>query len=154
MRIKRNKYDIIVELICLIALIGTSVYLGINWNRIPEEVPMHYNVMGDINRWGQKGELLFLFFLTWIMYIGLTVIEHFPGIWNTGVTVTKENKERVYRILKSMLGTIKLLTVIIFVFLMINAIMTKELPAWFTPVSLVLVFGSIIFSVIKVVKAK
>lgn len=154
MRVKRNKYDIIVELICLIALIGTSVYLGINWNRIPEEVPMHYNVMGDINRWGQKGELLFLFFLTWIMYIGLTVIGRFPGIWNTGVTVTKENKERVYRILKSMLGTIKLLTVIIFVFLMINAIMTKELPAWFTPVSLVLVFGSIIFSVIKVVKAK
>jgi len=154
MRVKRNKYDIIVELICLIALIGTSVYLGINWNRIPEEVPMHYNVMGDINRWGQKGELLFRFFITWIMYIGLTVIECFPGIWNTGVTVTKENKERVYRILKSMLGTIKLLTVIIFVFLMINAIMTKELSAWFTPVSLVLVFGSIIFSVIKVVKAK
>ena len=30
------------------------------------------------------------------MYIFLTVIENFPQIWNTGVTVTEENKDRVY----------------------------------------------------------
>ena len=45
---------------------------------------------------GSKGELVILPIIGWLMYIFLTVIENFPQIWNTGVTVTEENKDRVY----------------------------------------------------------
>lgn len=45
---------------------------------------------------GKKSEMLLLPVMAWLLYLLLTVIERFPKIWNTGVTVTEENRERVY----------------------------------------------------------
>ena len=149
MPIKRSKYDVTINLICLLLLSGLVVYLLINWSDIPDKIPGHYNAMGEVDRWGNKGELLFLPIIGWIMYIGITVLEHFPQVWNTGVTVTEENKARIYPILKNIIGTTKLLVVGVFVILDINSALAKSLPIWFLPIFLVLTFGSIIFFVVK-----
>mgnify|MGYP000971021715 FL=1 len=154
MPIKRSKYDVTINLICLLLLSGLVVYLLINWSDIPDKIPGHYNAMGEVDRWGNKGELLFLPIIGWIMYIGITVLEHFPQVWNTGVTVTEENKARIYPILKNIIGTTKLLVVGVFVILDINSALAKSLPIWFLPIFLVLTFGSIIFSVVKLTRAK
>lgn len=154
MQIRRSKYDVVINLICLLLLSGVVAYLAINWSNIPDKIPGHYNAMGEVNRWGNKGELLILPIIGWIMYIGITVLEHFPQVWNTGVTITEDNKTRIYRILKSMIGTIKLLVVGVFMFLTVNSAMSKALPAWFLPVFLVLIFGSILFFLIKLTKAR
>ncbi len=154
MPIKRSKYDVTINLICLLLLSGLVVYLLINWSDIPDKIPGHYNAMGEVDRWGNKGELLFLPIIGWIMYIGITVLEHFPQVWNTGVTVTEENKARIYPILKNIIGTTKLLVVGVFVILDINSALAKSLPIWFLPIFLVLMFGSIIFSVVKLTRAK
>ncbi|MFB5285398.1 DUF1648 domain-containing protein [Peribacillus sp. Hz7] len=45
-------------------MIGFSTYLGslifliIIWGTLPEEVPAHYNALGEVGRWGSKWELL------------------------------------------------------------------------------------------------
>lgn len=154
MQIKKNKYNIFVEIVCLILLIGVSIYLFVIWNSIPNKIPGHYNAMGEIDRMGNKGELLILPIVGWLMYIGLTVLEKFPQIWSTGVTVTEENKERVYRILKNMLSTIKLIMVAVFVYLTINSARVISLSVWFLPVFLILVFGTMIFFIVKLVREK
>lgn len=47
-------------------IIGYSFYLGslifliYNWNGLPDEVPAHYNALGEVDRWGSKMELLIL----------------------------------------------------------------------------------------------
>lgn len=35
------------------------------------------------------------------MFAGLSVIEHFPKTWNTGVAITKENQKHVYQLIKA-----------------------------------------------------
>lgn len=152
--VNRSKYDIVINLICLLLLFGVVAYLAINWNSIPDKVPGHYNAVGEVDRWGNKGEILVLPITGWIMYIGITVLEHFPQMWNTGVAVTEENKTRIYRILKNMIVTTKLLVVSVFVYLAINSMSAKALSIWFLPVFLVLMFGSFIFFGIKLTKAK
>lgn len=152
MKLKKNKYDIFVEIVCLILLIGVCIYLILNWVNIPDRIPGHYNAMGEIDRMGSKKELLFLLIIAWLMYLGLTVIEKFPQIWNTGVIVTEKNKECVYRVLKSMLSTMKLIIVATFVFLTINTSQAISLPVWFSPIFLILMFGSMIFFIIKLVR--
>lgn len=154
MIMKRGKYDVVINLSCLLLLLGVVAYLSVNWSNIPDKIPGHYNAMGEVDRWGNKGELLVLPIIGWIMFIGITILEHFPQIWNTGVTVTEENKVRIYRILKNMIGTTKLLVVGVFVFLAINSAFAKALSIWFLPVFLVLMFGCIIFFIIKLVRAK
>lgn len=154
MKIKRTKFDIFIEVCCLLCLVGIWIYLIVIWEHIPDEIPGHYNAMGEIDRVTGKGSLLVLPITTWIMYIGLTVVERFPQVWNTGVIVTEENKERVYRILKSMLGTLKLNVVVVFTYLTVNSAMAKPLPIWFLPVSLIIMFGFLIFFIIRLIKAK
>lgn len=151
---KRSKYDIVINLICLLLLLGVTGYLAVNWSSIPDKISGHYNAIGEVDRWGNKMELLVLAIIGWIMYIGITVLEQFPQAWNTGVTVTEENKARIYPILKMMISTLKLLVVGVFVFLAINSALATALPLWFLPVFLVLMFGSIVFFIVRVIRAK
>ena len=51
------------------------VYLAYIWKELPNQVPMHWNVSGEIDRWGDKSELfLMLFMLTGITYFIFLVI--------------------------------------------------------------------------------
>ncbi len=153
MKIKQSKFDVFINLVSLIILAGVVICIAANWSSLPDKIPGHYNAMGEVDRWESKGELLFLPIVSWMLYLAITVLEQFPKIWNTGVSVTEENRERVYRILKSMIGTVKLLLVAFFAFLSINSMLAQNLPIWFLPVFLVLIFGTIIFFVAKLMRA-
>jgi uncharacterized membrane protein len=38
-------------------IIAPAVYLAIVWNTLPETIAMHFNIKGDIDRYGGKNEL-------------------------------------------------------------------------------------------------
>lgn len=152
--LKKSRYDVVINLFCLLLLVGIVAILIVNWSNIPDKIPGHYNAVGEVDRWGNKEELLILPIIGWILYIGITVLEQFPQIWNTGVKVTEQNATRIYRILKNMVGTIKLLMVFVFVFLTANSAFAKALPDWFLPTFLVLIFGSMIFFIVKLIRAR
>ncbi len=145
MKIENTKADRILDLIGWIMLIGTLAYLILGWSSFPDQIPMHYNGAGEIDRWGGKGEIIIIEVVMWILYLGIGLVEKYPQIWNTGVEVTPQNKERVYRILKYMLKTLKTLTALIFAYLIVNSLQGTPLPGWFTPVTLILVFGDMAF---------
>ena len=154
MKIKNNKIDIAMEIICLVLLVSIVLYLTINWSNIPDKVPMHYDWSGNIDRWGSRGEIVILPIMSWVMYLFLTGVEQFPRIWNTGVTVTVENQARVYRVLKYMIKTLKLIVVVDFVFMDACTLMGTGLPVWFTPVFLIITFGDLLFWIVKLVKVR
>jgi uncharacterized membrane protein len=154
MKLKKNKYNIFAEIVCLSLLIGVLIYLLLNWNSIPDSIPGHYNAMGEIDRMGSKVELLVLFIIGWLMYLGMTMVENFPQVWNTGVTVTEENKERVYRVIKNMLSTMKLIIVAVFMYLIINSSKATSLTIWFYPILLISMFGSMLFFILKLNRVK
>lgn len=154
MKIKNNKIDIVMEVICLVLLIGMVLYLLIGWSSIPDKVPMHYDWAGNIDRWGNKAELVILPIMSWIMYLFLTGIEQVPKIWNTGVTVTEENQARVYRVLKYMIKSLKLIVVVDFALMDIYTILGTNLPSWFTPVFMIAVFGDLVFWLVRLVQVK
>ena len=154
MKIKKNKYDNIVNFFSLAFLIGTAIFLMISWSAIPNEIPGHYNIVGEIDKITNKNYLIVLFAVGWGMFILISTVEKFPQIWNTGVQVTEKNKEKVYRILKNMLGTIKLLISVVFSYLTVHSTLAENLPIIFSPVFLILIFGSIIYFIIKLNKEK
>ncbi len=152
MKIRRNGYDIAANILCLLLLIGIPIYLFINWSNIPDRIPGHYNAMGEVDRMGSKNELLLLPIVNILMYAGLSVVECFPQIWNTGVRVTEENKVRVYRTIKSLISTLKLIIVAVFSFLSINSSLSLPLSAWYLPMLIILIFGSILFFILRLLR--
>lgn len=152
MEIKHNKLDTIAEVFCMILLIVTTLYTIYMYIQLPEKIPIHYNVAGVIDRYGNKLEIFILLIVTWVMYIGLSLVTRVPQFWNTGVSVTAENKDRVYRILKNMLKIIKMEIIVIFCYLIYNTTTLYNLPKWFVPVFLVLLFSTMLISFIVLIK--
>ena len=154
MKIKNSLADIIMEVLGLVMLIGTPLYLVFRWPSIPDKLPMHYNFAGEIDRWGGKGEVLFLVVMVWILYLLISLVEHFPSVWNTGVQVTPENRMRVYRTLKYMVKTLKLAMTLVFTFLIFNTVAGIPLPEWFTVVYVLLIIGDLAFWLIRLYRVR
>ncbi|GAA0266053.1 hypothetical protein GCM10008922_26470 [Faecalicatena contorta] len=153
-KLPSTRYHRAVNLLCIAAMAAVFLYLIINWNHIPDQIPGHYNGAGEIDRWGNKSELWFTPILSVLMYLGISLCERTPGIWNTGVEVTRENKVRIFRIIKNMIVTMKLVMVLTFVFLSFYSALTKPLPAWFLPVDMILVFGPMAFFLIQLYRKR
>ena len=51
--------------------IAPVAYLAFIWNELPEKVPMHYNLKGEIDRYGSKSELLILIGIVTVINIGI-----------------------------------------------------------------------------------
>ncbi len=51
------------------------IYLAYLWNDLPNKVPLHWNIHGEIDRYGNKLELLIIpFLLPFLVYIVLLVV--------------------------------------------------------------------------------
>ena len=60
----------------LIAIVSLPfIYLAYIWNELPEKVPMHWNIKGEIDRYGEKIELLLIpILLPLLIYIIFLVV--------------------------------------------------------------------------------
>ena len=77
-------------------------------------------------------EILFGFQQLWLRdyTLLLTVIFHHPSIWNTGTTVTEENKEWVYQKLAHMLVILRLIIQLVFFCILYQTVRAKNLGLW------------------------
>lgn len=154
MKIKRKKFDIILNILCWIILVSTMLFLIITWSKIPDTIPMHYDSAGNIDRFGSKLEILVLPIIILIVYTFITIIEKFPEAWNTGVKVTEENKERVYSTLLHLISTIKFIMVGMVAYLTVHTALSLELSVWVTPVFVLAIFGNCVYWIWKLFRVK
>ena len=89
-----------------------------------------------------------------VMCLMMWGIEQFPIIWNTGVTVTEETRVRVYRILKNLLVTIRLVIAAIFAWMPVCSAHSQPLGGWFMPLVMLLVFGPIVVCLVQLYRKK
>ena len=126
-----------IRLVSLLLIIGMFLNIILFWRTIPNQIPGHYNSAGEVDRWGSKGELFLIPILTFFMFVGVSVLEKHPSVWNTGVAITSRNKDSVYRYIKNMIAVLKLI---------------MPLYRHFTALSLIAVFGSMAYYLIRILR--
>lgn len=62
----------LIEGACAVILAGMILGPALFWSRLPERIPGHYNGAGEVDRWGDKSELLILPVFGLLMYALLT----------------------------------------------------------------------------------
>ncbi len=152
-KISETKFHKTAEVLCIVLQAGTILYLIWKWDKLPNKIPTHYNGAGEIDGYGSKWTVWFGPFFMVLAYVTLRLVEKHPGSWNTGVTVTRQNKDKVYLVLKDMLVCLKLSIILIFSFLSIWTTTGARLGIWFLPTSLGLTLVPLIISLIRLVKA-
>ena len=137
-----SKFETIVNIICLIQLVGIATYMIFFWKSIPDQIPMHYGFTGTVTRWGSKGSLFIMPAFAWLIFLllGNKKVVYWPEI------MTEEDKERIYPVLAKPISLLKLEIIIVLVWITINTILAQDLPIWFLPVILLLIFGTTIYA--------
>ena len=151
---RKHTLDKLMDRLSLLLLLGTVAFLVVYWRHIPEEVPMHFNAAGEIDRWDSKGGLLMLPVITWLVYGFLTVAERIFGICSTGAKGTDKNRERVFILLGHLLSTQKLLCTALFTWITLWCAVARPLPGWFSTAALVAVFGDMAYWIVRLILAK
>ena len=143
---------LIMNIIGVLALLGSTLFVIIMWSQIPDQIPTHYNFAGEADGYGGKGALIFMMVLAWFMFILITVLMRFPNTWNMPVKVTAENKARLYSITRAMLEIVKMLTSLLFAVMLINAAIATPMPRFILIALIAAMLLSIIMGIFMMYK--
>lgn len=151
-KIELSKYQKALNYLSLFMMVAALVYFAFLWSKMPEQIPAHYGLNGEVDRFGSKIELVFMPIAMLFIYILISVISKFPSIWNTGVEITPANQKTVYHNLMNLIISVKFILVCIFSYIMIMQGYGKGLGSWFAPISLIAIFAPLIYFIVKIVK--
>jgi uncharacterized membrane protein len=78
-------------------LIAPAIYLAVVWNTFPETIAMHFNLKGDIDRYGNKNELATMIMV--LIAVNAVVYLLLPQVYKIDPKrYAEENKGRLFRI--------------------------------------------------------
>ena len=145
------------DVITLLTFIFAVLFLFIQWNTMPEKVPIHYNEMGKVDRLGFKAELFLLPLIGTIIWIGMSILEKYPHLYNY-MNLTEENKEQQYKNGRMMVNVLKNEVVLLFSFLIVQSVhvangTSEGLGVAFDPVLLIVMMGTIVFFILRILRA-
>ena len=89
-----NKF---IKKIVWLFIIAPAVYLAIVWNTLPETIAMHFNLKGNIDRYGSKNELATMIMI--LIAVNALVYLLLPQVYRIDPKrYAAENKGRLFRI--------------------------------------------------------
>lgn len=88
---------------------------------IPQSVPIHYNIDGEIDRMGNKQELLWLIVISLSLIAGIFHFIRNPQKLNYPYPITEENRGNSYQKMQSFLGGLSLVCSFIFLMIFLNS---------------------------------
>ena len=145
LKIPRTKSEWIWDLIGYSFYFSSIILLVIVWSRLPQEVPAHYNALGEVDRWGSKWELIILPFIGAFIGIMMQVFEKFPEWHNYPKRFNESNAAKFYSHSRKLMNQIKNICFIIFALILFESVSIalewrSSTDTWFLPVAFISVF--------------
>ncbi len=130
-----------------------------SYQRLPDSIPTHYNGAGVADGFGDKWMILTLPLIATVLFVGLTILNRFPHLFNYPANLTAGNALGHYTNATRMIRYLK--TIIVFIFGLISYQtmrhangQTDGLGAWFLPLILGLIFVPILYFLTKASQSK
>ena len=130
-----------------------------NYANLPETIPLHYNLAGQVDGFGGKATILTLPVIATVLFVGLTFLNKFPHILNYPTNITQHNALSQYTNATRTIRYLKFIVVVIFGLIAFETIQNGNGEAngigiWFLPLTLGLIFIPLIYFVIKSFQTK
>jgi uncharacterized membrane protein len=156
LHLKTPMFSKIFNSIALIVFFGTLLYVMKQWSILPDQVPTHYNALGEPDDWGHKGFIFLPLIISILMWIGLHFLENKPHLHNY-VNIKKENIEQHYKNSALMMNVLKNELLIIFSFSTWNDVSVSVrnnsiLGAWELPLILFIILGTLTIFIIRSIR--
>lgn len=134
-------------------------YIILAWGKLPDEIPGHFNGLGEVDRWGAKIELFILPFIGLFLWIVMGLLEKAPHMHNYPARLNESNVKAFYLNSRKILNQVKNICLILFAFISIQMVRiglgeVNSLGWWFLPIVLIGAFIPIIKGFITSYKIK
>lgn len=118
------------------------------WSHIPDKIPAHYGMSGQVDRIGNKEELILLFFILWLLIGLFSIVSYYLKASGISQYASEQDKENLHTAYPMMTWTAFVL-VCIFAYMIITSILERNLGVLFLPITLISVFLPIGFYIVK-----
>lgn len=158
-KIELTVTDKAVEIICWLALLTIWALVISSYSNLHDTIPTHYNGVGNADGFGGKTNILILPLIASILFVGMTILNKFPYIFNYPAKITVENAFRQYTNATRMLRYMKLILVMFFGLIAFKTIQGANgqsfgLGVWFLPLTMGLIFIPLIYFITKSFRTK
>lgn len=127
--------------------------------KMPDTIPTHFNASGQADKYGHKGTIFILPAIATIIFIGITILNHYPHIFNYINKITEANAADQYLIAVRMLRFLKVLVAILFTVIVLVTFLTSihiisGLTSWFLPLTILVFFIPTMYSIVMSINKK
>jgi uncharacterized membrane protein len=143
------------ELIALAGVVFSAAVVADFYSRLPERIATHFDAEGMANGFGARSTLWLLVGIAFLLYAALSAISFLPRVVNLKRPLAPEREKVVLAESMAMVGWIKVELCWMFAYLCLAMVrngmgLQVGLGAWFLPVTLVAVFGTCAFYLMRI----
>ena len=109
-----SPFDKIIEKIGWILLTFLWGFTFYAYFILPEIIPTHFNIKGQVDAVGTKIFIFMFPVLGMVVFFGLTFVNQYPHIFNYPTSITVQNAEQQYRNATRLIRFLKLFIILIF----------------------------------------
>lgn len=146
----KNIYQTVMRTFSVLVLAAHIMVIALSWNTLPDKIPVHFNALGEADRYGGRGEVWIMAGVAILLYVIMTFTECTMAknleisIWNADLSM-KETQKCIH-----MLGFI---LQCLFFYMSVAAIYKGELGKWFLPIFFILILLPTVIYPIRAYKA-
>lgn len=154
LKLELTKIDKIVEIMGWLLICANWALVINTYKSLPNIIPTHYNGAGLADGFGDKSMIFTLPLVATVLFVGLTILNRFPHIFNYPTDISTNNALKQYTNATRLIRYLKVVFVVIFGLISYQTIkhakgQTEGLGVWFLPLTLGLIFIPIIYFLIK-----
>ncbi len=143
-----SRGDVLLEMLAISLLLICWVLAIYGFYILPESIPVHFDMSGKVTRYGSKFNIFLMPLIATVLFIGMSILNKYPHVFNYPYPITPENAEKQYRTASRLIRWLKFLTVTLFLFIDIVIIQaarysTNIIPSWLFFFVLLLSFAPI-----------
>jgi len=90
---KPQRYIEMATFACLFIALAYTIY---NYTALPEQVPMHFNLYGEVDSYGDKNFVWLTHIIGFGLCFGIYKLNQRPHVFNYPIEITKDNAEKLY----------------------------------------------------------
>ena len=146
------------ELIAVAGLVFSAAVVADFYSRLPERIATHFNGAGVANGFGARSTLWVLVGIAVLLYATLSAISLVPRVVNLKRPLAPEREKVVLAESMAMVGWIKAAVCWMFAYICLAMVrngmgLQAGLGPWFLPATLVVVFGTCAFYLVRISRA-
>ncbi len=157
--IELTQLDWVIEVLAWFTIIALWVLTLVNYKHLPDSVPTHFDASGHVDSYGSRWTILLLPIISSILFLGLSILNKFPHVFNYPTAITPQNAQQQYTIASRLIRYLRFALTLIFTLIAYKTLQTIDgksngLGVLFLPLTLALIFIPLVFFIVKMFKAK